>query len=83
MPENNQSWSICVLCYNEEGAITTVLEGLNQFLKQNLEANYEIIVVNDGSTDNSLNQIEEFKQSNPESNIKIFNHKQILVLGWP
>lgn len=81
MPENNQSWSICVLCYNEEGAITTVLEGLNQFLKQNLEANYEIIVVNDGSTDNSLNQIEEFKQSNPESNIKIFNHKTNLGIG--
>ena len=70
MPENNQSWSICVLCYNEEGAISTVLEGLNRFLIENLEAEFEIIVINDGSTDNSLSEISDFKSKNLKSKIK-------------
>ena len=32
MTKNIQSWSVCVLCYNEEGAISTVLEKLKRIL---------------------------------------------------
>ena len=81
MSENNQSWSICVLCYNEEGAITTVLESLHNFLIENLNTHFEIIVVNDGSEDNSLKEIEEFKKSNLKSEIKVINHRTNLGIG--
>jgi glycosyltransferase involved in cell wall biosynthesis len=81
MPENNQSWSVCVLCYNEEGAISTVLEKLHHFLSEELSAGYEIIVINDGSKDNSLNEIERFQKKTPNSEIRIISHKTNLGIG--
>ena len=81
MPENNQSWSVCVLCYNEEGAISTVLEKLHHFLSAELSARYEIIIVNDGSTDKSLHEIESFQKNNPNSEIRIISHKTNLGIG--
>src|SRR5690606_10832622 len=48
--------SIVMPCYNAEKYITeTVNSVINQTYK-----NWELIIVNDGSTDNSLNMIKEF-----------------------
>ena len=56
--------SIIIPCYNEEKLIAAVLEKVLQTdLKYALEK--QIIVVNDGSTDNSATAIDKFCESNP------------------
>ncbi len=50
--------SVIVPTYNQEDSI---LISLNSILKQNLKnSDYEIIVINDGSTDNTHNKIKKF-----------------------
>jgi len=56
--------SIIIPCYNEEKLITTVLEKVLQ-IKLNYNLEKQIIVVNDGSTDNSANAINQFCERNP------------------
>ncbi len=56
--------SIIIPCYNEEKLIATVLEKVLQTrLDHNLEK--QIIVVNDGSTDNTADAIAKFCERNP------------------
>ena len=81
MNSNGQTWSICVLCYNEEGSIDKVLVELSAFLEENLKDKYEIIAVNDGSTDNSKEIIEQFIRSNETCNIRLINHASNLGIG--
>ena len=51
--------SIIIPCYNEENTIRIILEKLSKI--KNLNTELEIIVVDDGSTDNSLQILEENK----------------------
>lgn len=63
--------SIVIPCYNEQETISKVLKQIEK-----LEIpNYEVIVVDDGSTDNSLNEIRNF------SNIIIVKHKKNIGYG--
>ena len=58
--------SIIIPCYNEEKLISTVLEKVLQTkLEHGLEK--QIIIVNDGSTDNSANAINQFCENNPSA----------------
>ena len=55
--------SIIIPCYNEEKLVTTVLENVLQTkLDFNLEK--QVIIVNDGSTDNSAKVIDQFCEKN-------------------
>ena len=54
--------SIVVPCYNEENRIKPFLTSLIQFSKDNLKS-YEIIVVNDGSKDKTLDVLKEFSKN--------------------
>ena len=65
----NETVSIIITEYNSEKYIEKCL---NSVLKQTYK-NIEIIVINDGSMDNSLKIIEKFKNNN--SNIKLFNQE--------
>ena len=56
--------SILIPVFNEENTLKAILEKINNSKIDNFE--YEIIVVNDGSTDETLNIIKE--------NEKLFNH---------
>jgi glycosyltransferase involved in cell wall biosynthesis len=56
--------TIIIPCYNEEKLITTVLEKVLQTRLDN-DLEKQIIVVNDGSTDNSANAINQFCERNP------------------
>jgi glycosyltransferase involved in cell wall biosynthesis len=49
--------SIIIAAYNEEKTIIEILKRINKTKKNNYE--YEIIVINDGSTDNSLKLLQE------------------------
>lgn len=60
--------SFIVPVYNNE---KTIEKTLNSILNQNnKDIDFEIVVINDGSTDNSKNIIEKYKSN---ENIRIFN----------
>ena len=64
--KNNQLISIIIPLYNEEHTINDVINKIPNHLL------FEIIVVDDGSTDNSINKIKEIRNRQ----IKIMKHKQ-------
>ena len=66
-----QSWSIIVLCYNEEGNLPTVINELKSTLIEKMKVDdFEIIVVDDGSTDNSKNIILDLANETPQIILK-------------
>lgn len=62
--------SIIIPIYNEEDNLDYLFERLESVL-ENLNNNYEIICINDGSKDNSLKALKEHNQRNPK--IKVVN----------
>ncbi len=57
MSDTNIKISVIIPVYNEEVSILKVLKRLHE--KVNNDGDLEIIVINDGSTDNTLNQLNE------------------------
>ena len=53
---------IIIPAYNEEKNILKVCNRIKKYNKENGK-NYNIIVINDGSTDNSLSAIKSFKDN--------------------
>ena len=72
MPFNFNSIEISIIIplYNESAGISHLFARLNPVLQQ-LETSYEIICVNDGSQDDTLEQLLELRQQ--DSRIKIVN----------
>ena len=63
--KNNLSLSIVTTIYQSENTIKSFINKIAECANKNFGDNYEIIIVNDGSTDQSLNiAIEESKLSN-------------------
>jgi len=65
--------SIVIPVYNEEGSIIILYNKLNQVL-ENLEKQYEIIFVDDGSEDNSLNIISDL--ANKDKHIAVIKFRR-------
>ena len=63
--------SIIIPLYNEEYSVKNVINGIAN------NKDYEIIIVNDGSTDNSINKIKELNIKN----LKIVEHKKNMGYG--
>ena len=59
MKKNNDLISIIIPCYNSEKYLARCLDSV---IKQNYK-NIEIIIVNDGSSDSSLDIIKSYKDS--------------------
>lgn len=59
--------SIIIPCYNQGHFISETIESV---LNQNYK-NWELIVVNDGSSDNTSEIINQFKKKNPEKHISL------------
>lgn len=63
---NNSSFSIIIPCYNEENNLKRgVLDEVNSFL-QKADFNWEVIICNDKSTDNSLALVKDFVKKHPK-----------------
>ena len=62
--------SVLVCAYNEEENIPTLFERLYAVL-ENLDCSYEIVVVNDGSSDGTLQLLKELSKRHPQ--LKIVN----------
>lgn len=65
----NKLVSVIIPCYNSSG---TIIETLKSVISQTYK-NIEIIIVNDGSNDNSEQVVLEFINSNDLQNIKLIN----------
>ena len=76
--QNNRSLTIIISALNEEKLISkTVSEILSVYRETNDK--YEIILVNDGSTDRTGEIMESFSKDNPE--IEVINNPEPLGLG--
>lgn len=64
--------SIIIPVYNEAKTIKSVL---NLVLKSRLSIKKEIIIINDGSTDNTQEIVDKFIQNNHKTNIRLLNKK--------
>ena len=71
--EKSQGLSIVLPVYNEEKNIKPVIEDILSNIKK-FTSDYEIIVVDDGSKDKTLNILYSLKERNKE--IKIITHKE-------
>ena len=66
-------------CYNEEKNIEKSIKDSLNFIKNNKISNYEKLIIDNNSTDNTLKKIEKFKKN---KNIKIIkNDKNIFYSG--
>lgn len=72
------SLSVFFPCINEEGNIEKTVKGAEEVLKK-LKLKYEIIIVNDGSTDATGKIAERLAQENP--NIRVIHHLKNLGYG--
>lgn len=71
--------TILAPAYNEEDVIIKFLDSISEVLERNYN-NWEIIIVNDGSTDKTEERVNEFKSRYPD-NIVCVNHKYNKGLG--
>ena len=71
-------FSLIILGYNDAASLVTLLPATNAILQEHF-SDYEIIVVNDGSLDNTIELISDFKKNN--SKIHLVSHYQNLGVG--
>ncbi len=69
--------SIVVPVYNEQGAVLPTIEELNKIMDES-EINHEILVINDGSSDNTGDIL---KKSLKKYNFKLIEHKRNMGYG--
>ncbi|HOK38246.1 MAG: glycosyltransferase family 2 protein [Bacteroidales bacterium] len=72
-----QSWSIIIFVYNEQDAIKSVIESSLRVLNKLNQEKSELIIVNDGSIDNTLKIIQNFD----DKRIRIINHTKNKGIG--
>ena len=77
-PANNVSISVFFPCYNEQANITGVVENALEVLEK-LDADYEVIIVDDGSSDSTGKIADEFARK--KDRVKAVHHRANLGYG--
>jgi len=72
--------SAVVPCYNEGKTIKNNILELMVYLNSNFGENYEIIAVNDGSKDNTINELNELKSNLPQ--LKVVDYGKNMGKGY-
>ncbi len=75
---NSINYSVIIFCYNEAKNLSHVINSALLFLEKNT-TNHELIIVDDGSTDNTHQIIMELSQRN--SKVKIIRHTENKGIG--
>jgi glycosyltransferase involved in cell wall biosynthesis len=70
--------SVIIFCYNEAGNIARVIKKAKEFLDKH-SFSYEVIIVDDGSTDGSLKIINDLKEEC--ITVRIIHHRKNLGIG--
>ena len=77
--DNPPYLSVIIPAFNEESIIRTTLENVLEYLTAQ-KFHYEVIVVNDGSSDSTANIVSEFTSLN--SKVKLYNIEENTGKGW-
>jgi glycosyltransferase involved in cell wall biosynthesis len=75
----NQSWTIIIFAYNEVTAIRKVVTDVINIMEEITPNSYEVVIVNDGSTDGTSLIIEEIQKKHTE--IIVVTHPENLGIG--
>ena len=62
-------YSVIVPCYNEGGVIGNVIEELQTYLEEHLKDRYEILIIDDGSTDDTPEKLARLKD------VRVIRHR--------
>lgn len=74
-----QSWSVIIFCYNEESTLRSVIETVQDFFETIHCTQSEIIIVDDGSTDNCPEIARKAEER--YSNVKAIYHSRNFGIG--
>ena len=81
--------SICFAVYQNEGSLTLLYDKIVRELETNFpQHGFELLFVNDGSKDNSLNELLQIKKTTGDDRIKIisfsrnFGQMAAILAGW-
>ena len=77
---NSQSWTIVIFCFNEEKTVQVVFQSVLNVLQNHVQAPFEILIVDDGSSDGSVNEIHKLQQQFPKLT-KVVLHPKNLGIG--
>ena len=78
---NNFKLSIIIPCFNEKRTIGIILERINKSLKNYQISNYEIIIVDDSSSDGTRNILKDFENKEKCLKNNVSNYIKDVVLG--
>jgi dolichol-phosphate mannosyltransferase len=83
---DNQSWSIVIFAFNEEASIANVFANVLKTMEKIAPGAYEVILVNDGSTDSTLSVIDNIIKDHTHikvvSNLKNMGIGKALLCGY-
>jgi glycosyltransferase involved in cell wall biosynthesis len=75
-----QSWSIVIMCFNEEKTIRKTVDSVIHLFSSCPDRKFEIIIVDDGSTDDSINESKKLESEN-RGIVKLLAHNKNKGIG--
>lgn len=75
-----QSWSVIVFCFNEAETIEELVHRVVGFFETHRKGLYEVIIVDDGSTDGSCEKVREVLQKHQKT-VRMIWHEKNLGIG--